>query len=380
MLIAHKIALEPNNAQATYLARACGIARFAYNWGLAEWTRQYQAHKADPSLPAPNEGAIGRKLNAIKRQEFPWMLSVTKNAPQMAIRQLGTAFKNFFAKRARFPVFRKKGGRDRFSITNDKFQIDGVRIRISGLGWVKMREAVRFTGKAMSATVTRTADRWYVSIVMQVSDMSHLPPAENQGAVGVDFGLTAFATLSTGEVITGPKAYKGLLSKLKRLSRSLCRKQKGSANRLKAKTKAARLHARIANIRKNTQHTFTSRLTRRFDTIGIEDLHVKGMMQNHSLAGAIADMGWFETARQIDYKAAMRGGVVHVANRWYPSSKTCSSCKVVCAAMPLSLRSWTCANCGDMHDRDVNAAINLRNLAVSSTVLACGEEGAGRKH
>ena len=205
----------------------------------------------------------------------------------MAIRQLGIAFKNFFAKHAHFPVFRKKRGRDRFSITNDKFQLDGARIRIPVLGWVKMREALRFTGKAMSATVTRTADCWYVSILVRVTDIAHLPPAENQGVVGMDFNLTAFATPSTGGVITGPKAYKLLQAKLKRLSRSLRRKQKGAANRLKAKTKLARLHARITNIRKDAQHKFTSDLTRRQDTIGIEELHVKGMMQNHSLAASI---------------------------------------------------------------------------------------------
>jgi putative transposase len=136
MLIAHKIELAPNKVQATHLSRASGTARFAYNWALAEWTRQYRAHEADPTIAAPTEAAIGRRLNAIKRREFPWMLTVTKNAPQMAIRQLGAAFKNFFAKRAGFPVFRKKGVRDRFSITNDKFRLDGMRIRIPSLaGW-----------------------------------------------------------------------------------------------------------------------------------------------------------------------------------------------------------------------------------------------------
>lgn len=139
----------------------------------------------------------------------------------------------------------------------------------------------------MSATVTRTADCWYVSILVRVTDIAHLPPAENQGAVGVDFSLIAFATLSTGEVITGPKACQLLLAKLKRLSRSLCRKQKSSADRLKAKTKLARLHARIVNIRKDAQYKFTSDLTRCHGTIGIEELHVKGMMQNHSLVASI---------------------------------------------------------------------------------------------
>ena len=196
----------------------------------------------------------------------------------------------------------------------------------------------------------------------------------------MDLGLTAQATLSTGEVVTGPKALKTLLARLQRLSRALSRKQPGSANRHKAKNALPRLHARVANVRCNTQHKFTSSLTRRFHTIGIEDLNVKGMLKNRCLARAIADMGWAQIRRQIVYKAAMRGAHVHVADRWYASSKTCSGCGEKCVALPLSVRTWTCETCGCTHDRDVNAAINLRNLAVSSTVSACGGEGAGCGH
>jgi putative transposase len=164
VLIAHKIALRPNNVQATYFSRACGTARFAYNWALAEWQRQYAAWKADNSLPKPSQAALRRQLNAIKREQFPWMLEVTKNAPQMAIIQLGEAFKHFFAGRARYPVYRKKGVHERFSLTNDQFSVEGSRIRIPNLGWVRMRESLRFTGKVMSATVSRQADSWFVSI------------------------------------------------------------------------------------------------------------------------------------------------------------------------------------------------------------------------
>ncbi len=154
MLIAHRIALDPNNVQATYFARAAGTARFAYNWALAEWQRQYETWKLDNSRPKPSQAALRRQLNAIKREQFPWMLEVTKNAPQMAIIQLGEAFKNFFAGRAKYPQFRKKGEHDRFTLTNDQFSIDGCRIRIPNLGWVRMRESLRFTGKIMSATVS----------------------------------------------------------------------------------------------------------------------------------------------------------------------------------------------------------------------------------
>lgn len=292
---------------------------------------------------------------------------------------MGDAFKNFFAGRAKYPRFHKKGVHDRFTLTNDQFSIDGCRIRIPNLGWVPMRESLRFAGKIMSATISRMADRWFVSIAVDTQDDSHLPKAENQGAVGVDLGVSALATLSTGESITGPKPHKALLGRLKRLSRSLSRRQKGSANRKKAKGKLAKLHARISAIRTDALHQLTTNLTRRFHTIGIEDLNVKGMVKNRHLARSIADMGFFEFRRQLEYKARMRGGQVVVAGRFYPSSKTCSVCGHKLEALPLAVREWACPACGSIHDRDVNAAINLKNMAVSSTASACGEEGSGRR-
>src|SRR5690606_36901514 len=252
--------------------------------------------------------------------------------------QLGDAFKTFFAGRARYPQFRKKGAHDRFTLTNDQFSIDGCRIRIPNLGWVRMRESLRFAGKIMSATISRVADKWFVAITVDTPDSSHLPPAENQGAVGVDLVVAALATLSTGDAIDGPKPHKALLGRLKRLSRSLSRKQKGSTNRKKAKGKLAKLHARIAAIRTDALHQLTTNLTRRFHTIGIEDLNVRGMVQNRHLARSIADMGFFEFRRQLEYKTAMRGGQVVVADRFYPSSKTCSACGHRLEALPLVVR------------------------------------------
>lgn len=370
MLMAHRIALDLNNEQATYMARAAGTARFAYNWALAQWKAQYEAHKADASQPKPSEAALRRQLNAAKREQFPWMLDVTKNAPQMAIIQLGTAFKNFFAGRAKYPQFRKKGMHDRFSLSNDQFRVEDSRIRIPNLGWVRMRECLRFSGKIISATVSRTADRWFVSITV---DTQHIPEPiaiENQEAVGVDLGVSALATLSNGEVITGPKALKTLLARLQRLSRNLSRKVKGSNNRKKAKLKLAKLHARISAIRQDALHQLTTTLTRRYRYIGIEDLNVKGMLKNRRLARSIADMGFFEFRRQLQYKAAIAGATVVVANRWFASSKTCSGCGHKLDKLPLSLRSWACPSCQTEHDRDVNAAQNLKHLAVSPTVTA----------
>nr|WP_229481705.1 transposase [Massilia sp. JS1662] len=376
MLVAHRIRLDPNNVQATYFVRAAGTARFAYNWALSEWRKQYEARKNDPTLPKPSEAALRRRLNSIKRESFPWMLDVTKNAPQMAIMQLGRAFENFFAGFARYPRFRSKGRDDRFTLSNDQFRVERRRIRIPRLGWVRMRETLRFAGRIVSASVVRVADHWYASITVETSDPP-VPPAENQGTVGVDLGVKTLATLSTGELFEGPKALRTLLMRLRQLSRAVSRKVKGSRNRAKAKLKLAKLHARIANIRRDSLHQLSTSITRRFNTIGIEDLNVKGMLGNRHLARAIADMGFYELRCQLDYKAAWRGGQVVLADRWFPSSKLCSACGYQLDELGLDVRHWTCPSCGTSHDRDVNAATNLRNMAVSSTASACGGECAG---
>ena len=312
MILAHKIELYPNNTQRTYFAKACGTARFAYNWALNQWQTQYQAHQENPDLPKPTQGGLRKQLNAIKRAEFPWMLEVTKNAPQMAIIQLGDAFERFFKGQASYPKFKKKGVHDSFNITNDQFALNDClnRIRIPNLGWVRLRESLRFNGKILSATISRQASKWFVSMSVEIDDYSHIRKAENQGVVGVDLGISSLATLSTGEVVTGSKPLKTLLSRLKKLSSSLSKKQKGSSNWYKAKLKLAKLHARISNIRKDTLHKLTSHLTRRFSTVGIEDLNVKGMLSNGKLARHIADMGFYEFKRQLEYKAQMRGNRV----------------------------------------------------------------------
>lgn len=377
---AHRIELMPNNRQRTYFARAAGTARFAYNWALAQWQAQYTAHKADPQLPKPSEMSLRKQLNAIKREQFPWMLEVTKCAPQLAIKQLGAAYKNFWAGRAKYPRARKKGVHDRFSLSNDQFSVSKVgeqpAIRIPTLGWVRLREALRIPGKIMSATVSREADRWFVSITVQ--DAREVPALDrkNQAAVGVDLGLTHLATLSTGEKVAGPKALAGLLARLKRLQRQLSRKKKGSANRGKARALVAKLHARISAIRKDALHKLTTRLVKEHHTVVLETLNVKGMLANHKLARGIADASFFELRRQVQYKAQRFGAKVVMADQWFASSKLCSSCGLKNEGLTLSQRRWVCA-CGTEHDRDVNAAKNLERLAVRSTVTVRGEEGSG---
>jgi putative transposase len=383
LILAHKIALDPNEAQRTYFAKAAGTARFAYNWALSEWKRQYEASGK------PSEGALRQLLNAIKYEQFPWMLEVSKTAPQQAIKNLGTAFHNFFEdlkkpkheRHFHYPQFKKKGEHDSFRADNgaETVVFDDKRIRLPVIGWVRMREPLRFVGKLKSVTISRVADRWFASVTVEIEHDA--PVRESQAAaVGVDLGVTALATLSDGsDPVPGPKALRSSLQRLKRLSRSLSRKVKRSANRRKAAKKLARLHARIANIRSDALHKLTTDLCRRFAQIGIEDLHVKGMLRNGKLARAIADCGFGECRRQLEYKAPMHGSTIAVAGRWYPSSKTCSDCGCIRDEMPLSVRQWRCDGCGAVHDRDVNAARNLETLAASSAVTVCGAVSSGRR-
>ena len=378
MLIAHRIALDPTNVQRTRFAQASGTARFAWNWALAAWKRQYEAHRADPAVPLPDEAGLRRRLNAAKRDQFPWMYEVTKCAPQEAVIDLGAAFRSFFETRGRYPRFKKRGvARDSFCAANEAgtFRVEGRRLRLPKIGWVRMREALRFTGKAKRVTVSREAGRWFASVLVETEDPA--PVAHPQDAVGVDLGVKALAVLSTGETIPGPKAHKRLLASLRRRSRALSRKRRGSANRGKAQARLARLHARIAHIRRDAAHKATVMLAKTYRRIAIEDLNVRAMASNRRLARSIMDGGFAEFRRQLEYKAPLYGSTVVLADRWYPSSRTCSCCGSVKAGLALSERVFRCDSCGFTLDRDRNAARNLEKIAASSAVTACGGERSG---
>ena len=423
--LAHKIELIPTTAQIEYFAKACGVSRFAYNWALASWNSQYKDWKAAEDeakkngtinhLSKPKEYELRKQFNEIKGEQYPFVKEITKCAVQQSIKDLGVAFVRFFKKTSNYPQFHKKGRHDSFYMDNSVFQVVGKRIYIPKLGWVKMRENLRFYGKIMSATVSRVADSWFVSIQVDVP-FSSLPIAqklcsENQAAssecvsgelgegvatptplhyeakqlkvVGIDLGVKTMATLFDDKPskIDAPKPLKRLLTKLKRLQRKLSRQgkkysmenyidangemrkiRKYSNNYMKTKMKLARLHAKIRNIRQDFLHKLTTRLVKEFDVICIEDLNVKGMMANHKLARAIMDLGFYEFKRQLLYKAQMWQRIVVIADRWYPSSKTCSHCGEKLKSLELSDRDWQCEHCHTMHDRDVNAAMNLRKL------------------
>jgi len=379
MLLAHQIRLTPTNKQRTFFAQCVGASQFAYNWALDEWQRQYVAGEK------PHEVPLRQLLNGIKATEFPWMLDVPKTVPQQAIKNLGTAFQRFFTKLGSYPKRKKKFRHDSARLDNgppkkgsDAVQVKGKKVRIPRLGWVRMTEPGRFAGQIKSCTLSRTAEDWFVSLMIDTA-----PPVPTKKApgsvVGVDLGVKTMATLSTGETIVGPKAHTAKLARLKRLDRVMARRKKGSANRQKAAAHRAKCHQQVANIRADFLHKLTTDLSRRFETLVIEDLHVSCMVKNHHLARAISDMGFSKFRQQLTYKVEREGGQLLVAPRFYPSSKRCSRCGHVLAALPLSVREWPCPSCGIIHERDQNAALNLQSLAGSSPASACGVASAGRR-
>ena len=221
MIRGHVIALNTNLAQENYLARAAGTARFAYNWALTNWSHIYDIHMLDPDVANTSELELRRELNALKKESFPWMLEVTKCAPQMAIKNLGRAFTNFFEGRGHYPRHKIKGRDDRFTVSNDHFCVEGKAIRLPHLGWVSMRKSLRFQGKILSATVSKVAGKWFVSIAVEMASLSSklLQPAKNHGKVGVDLGVNTLATLwredGTFNKIAGPRPLKEFLPKVR---------------------------------------------------------------------------------------------------------------------------------------------------------------------
>jgi putative transposase len=370
--LSHKIELKVNNKQATYFAKACGVARVAYNWALSEWSRMYEAGEK------PNEGILRKKLNSIKKEQFPWMLEVTKCAPQLAIKDdLTSAFTRFFNKQGGYPKYRRKDVRERFHISNDQFDVKEDSIRIPRLGWVHMRESLLFKGKVLSATISKTADKWFASITVEVEDIniSYKGNCKNILIAGVDLGINTFATVSSDGIATkysGVKPHKAKLNRLKRLNKSLSRKIKKSSNRKKARYKLARLHAKVANIRNDYIEKTSTELSNKYNHVVIENLNVSGMSKNKKISRSILEMGFYNFRNRLQTKLNARGKRLTIADRWYASSKLCSNCSYLYNEMTLKDRMWVCPNCSTNHDRDINAAINLEKLAVSSTVSACG--------
>ena len=380
MNLAHKIRLTPTDVQVTYFKKGCGVARFAWNWGLNRWNELYKSGEK------PNALKLKKEFNAIKKKEYPWTFEVTKYASQQPFIFLGKAFSNFFKDRKKpknkrrfgYPKFKKKGKSfDSFYIGGDQLKVQDNKVKIPNLGWVEMTEILRFEGKIQSATISRQADKWFISFCIDAIFTPKI--CENQASIGVDLGVKSLATLSDGTVYDGSKPLNFYQRRLKRLQRKRAKKQKGSNNFYKASMREARLHYKIGCIRKDALHKLTTSLTDNYRYIGVEDLNVKGMLANHKLARAISDMGFHEFKRQLIYKAQMKGNVIFVADGWFASSKTCCMCGFKKETLELSERTFSCEQCGSVLDRDLNAARNLEKLLYtesSSGIYACGQDGS----
>ena len=351
MILSHKIRIYPNREQEQFLKKSCGVARFAYNWGLEEWKNQYK------NGGKPNRFKIDKLFNSIKKQEFPFVCEVSKCCSQIAFMNLGRAYKNFFDRRAKYPKFKKKGIHDSFGLANDVFHVDGKHIKLAKMSPMRMAEQLRFDGKIISGTVSRVADKWYISITVEIR--RDLTSPKTGKFVGVDLGVKDIAITSDGCKFANPRWIQKSEKKLKRLQRELARRQRASKRRERTRLRLARQHDRVANQRKDWLHKITTYLVRKYDVIALEDLNVRGMVKNHNLAKAITNVSFGEFNRQIEYKAQMYGKQIYRVDRFFPSSKTCSVCGCVQEKMPLHVREWTCPDCGAHHDRDINAATNL---------------------
>ncbi len=372
MLLAHKIELRPTPEQAVYLDKACGSKRHCYN--------QLLAHFSKPENKWSKAAAYQHYINVI-RKGFQWYSEVSSRVTRNAIDDLDNAFSHFFRRiklkqKAGFPRFKKKDINDSFALRESaKFDVIGRELRLEKLKTkIEMRQALRFQGITKQVTISKRAGKYFASILVETEDYN---PNDNdrQASVGVDFGIKELAVLSTGTVFAANQKLKANLKKLTKLQRNLAKKIKGSIRRAKAKLGIAKLHFRIAKQRQALLHEISDYLTKTFDVITIEDLNVKGMVKNRKLSRAISDAG-FGTLRQlIEYKARLRNCVVVIANRFFPSSKTCSCCGKVKENLILAERVFTC-ECGFSADRDLNAALNLNKVGQDTLQpdLKCASE------
>jgi putative transposase len=358
-----KIRLELNNKQVTLANKHAGVARYAYNWGksVCDLAIQNKEHR-------PTAIDLHKKFVAEEKSIKPWLYEVSKCSPQQGLRNLDEAYKRTFKiKSSKYPKFKKKGQHDSFYLEGS-IRVNENKIKVPKFGWLKCSEILP-NCEIKNVVISKTANQWFVAF-----KIPYIPEITNKtnGIIGVDLGIKTLAVLSDGLVFEAVKPYKKNKHKLKILQRKLSKKQKESNNRKKVCIKVAKLHYKIANIRKDTTHKLTTYLTKNHSKICIEDLNVNGMSKNHKLASAILDGGFSEFRRQLEYKCQWYGSTLTIIDRFYPSSKTCSGCGNVKKELKLSEREYVCDNCGLIIDRDLNAAINLKNKSVSYTESACG--------
>ncbi len=358
----------PTPEQESLLRQTLGCVRLVYNKALNERTQAWYERQERVGYPETSTMLTQWK----KQEELDFLNEVSCVPMQQGLRHLQTAFTNFFAGRAKYPNFKKKrnGGSAEFTKSAFKFKNQKIYLaKCSEALPIRWSRQIPKGCQPSSVTVSlHPSGRWHISIRFDDPTIQPLPVTDN--TIGIDLGVTSLIATSNGDKIANPKHFKKHRKRLKKAQKNLSRKQKGSKNREKARIKVAKIHLKISDSRKDFLHKTTTQLVRENQTIAVESLAVKNMVKNHKLALAISDSGWSELIRQLNYKCRWYGRNLVAIDRWFPSSKRCSSCGHIVDKMPLNIREWTCLECGSNHDRDVNASKNI--LAAGLAVAVCG--------
>ena len=363
---AYKYRFYPNKDQVTLLSQTFGCVRVVYNNILQQRTNLYYKSKEKVWYPEAS-----KLLTALKREpDFIWLNEVSSTPLQQCLRQQQSAFKNFFAGRAKYPKFRKKNHRQSAEFTKSAFRYIKGKIFLA-----KCKDPldIRWSRPLPSSPSTifvykETSGRYFISCLCEFT------PKEakySSNTIGIDLGLKHLVVTDAGEKISNPRHTKKYAEKLAKAQRSLSKKKIGSANRIKAKIKIARIHAKITDCRKDNLHKISRKLVNENQIICAETLKVKNMVRNHTLAGSISDAGWGELIKQLEYKSEWAGRTFIKINQYFPSSQRCSCCGYIVDNLPLEIRSWTCPSCKKILDRDTNAAANIK--AAGLAVLAFGD-------
>ena len=364
MLKTHKIALDPNNKQANQFAQHCGYARVAYNHALADFKEGLDEGVWRTHIDLRN------RFNTVKYDVYEWCKAMHQRIADNAIYgNLNDAISRWKSKQNKFPRFKKHSHRKSYQADygRDSIKVVDKQIKLPKIGWVRMFQTLRHLGTIYKVVISKHGHRWFASILVDTFIDNPTPDPRGKPIVGVDVGIKHLAVTSEGQYFENPKALHHYERKLKRLQRQMSRKVKGSNGWYKLKDKLAKLHYRIVCIRTDCHHKATTAIVKGASRIGIEALNVTGMLKNHNLAKALSDASLSTFLTMIGYKAESLGIKVVEADTFYPSSKTCSTCKCINSDLALSNRTYHCRECGHEQDRDLNAAINLKHVAVGHT-------------
>ena len=353
-----QIELTPNNKQSTRMAQHAGYARVAFNFALSSFKAGREKDEWRSYID------IKREFNAVKRDKFHWCSDLSQNASKNAIHNFGDAITRWKKGQNNFPVYKHRSGKCSYQADNGEGTVDvhKKRIHLPKIGWVRMREELRYTGEISKVVVSKRNGRWFVSILVRCdsNNYNHQPPLfDEKEPIGIDVGINTLATCSNGATYENPRPLKRYERKLARASRALSRKVLRSKNWHKAKAILSCVHYRIACIREDAHHQATTKIVRKASAIGVETLNIRGLLKNRKLAKALSDSALSRFLTMLKYKAERRGIPITEADRFFASSKTCSHCKHKKKDLTLSERTYHCNACGITIDRDLNAAINL---------------------